>query len=531
MNMDPAVVTFIFLPASIFFAMLVFVTKQYKRCPSNKILVVFGKVSGGNASKCVHGGGVLVIPLIQDYAYLHLEPMTIDIELTGALSKKNIRVNVPSTFTVGISTQPEIMQNAAERLLGLGENEIKTQARDIILGQLRLVIATLSIEEINQDREKFLDLIGKNVNTELTKIGLEVINVNIRDITDESGYIAAIGKKAAAEAINKAKVEVAEADREGAIGESNANRHKDVEVANQMAQAEIGRKQAERDQRITISKLEAEGASGEAIANREREVVVAQEMAKAAQAKKEAEREQRIYLATKEAEAIKGENMSKAAIAEYNAELKQKEALVKRTADIAQAEAQRDILRAEKEREVALLEKETLAKQEVEKKRLEVEAETQAETLRRTAKGEADAIFLKYEAEALGIKKVLEAKADGYRMLMDSCGKNSVLAPTFLLVEQLPQLIEKQVQAIQNLKIDKITVWDSGSGDKSGGSATSNFMRSLIGSVPALHDLAKQVGVELPEYLGSISTQGISAMDKQIEKELIEKNIMPDNNT
>jgi flotillin len=517
---DPFIFAVIVLPASLFMLTLIFVAKQYKRCPSNKILVVFGKVSGDKASKCVHGGGVLVIPLIQDYAFLNLEPITIEIELNGALSKKNIRVNVPSTFTVGISTEGPIMQNAAERLLGLEEDQIKEQTRDIILGQLRLVIATLSIEEINQDREKFLDLIEKNVNTELNKIGLEVINVNIRDITDESGYIAAIGKKAAAEAINIAKVEVANADKEGAIGEAGANREKDVQVATQHSQAEIGRKSAEREQRIMLSKLEAEGAAGEASALRDKEVAMAQELARTIQAKKEAEREQRIYLATREAEAVKGENLSKAQIAEYNAELRQKEAISKRLADIAYAESQRDILRAEKEREIALLEKETLAKQEVEKRRQEVEAETQAEALRRTAKGEADAIMMKYQAEAEGIKKVLEAKADGYKMLMQSCGAHPQLAPTLLLVEQLPQLVDKQVQAIQNLKIDKITVWDSGS-DKNGGNATSNFLKGLIGSVPALHDLAKQVGVELPEYLGSISHQGepIEALKKNLDKE------------
>lgn len=517
---DPFVMAVVVLPVTIFVLMMLFVAQQYKRCPSNRILVVFGKISGEKASKCVHGGGVLVIPLIQDYAFLSLEPITIDIELNGALSKKNIRVNVPSTFTVGISTNESIMQNAAERLLGLGEEDIKNQSRDIILGQLRLVIATLSIEEINQDREKFLDLIGKNVNTELNKIGLEVINVNIRDITDESGYIAAIGKKAAAEAINQARIEVADAEREGEIGVSSANRAKDVEVATQLAQTEIGRKEVEREQRITVSKYEAEGSAGEAAANREKEVAIAQEAARMAQAKKEAEREQRVFVATKEAEAVKGENSSKAQIAEYTAELRQKEAVAKRLAEIALAEAQRDILRAEKEKEVALLEKETLARQEVEKRRQEVEAETQAEFTRRTARGDADAILMRYQAEAEGIKKVLEAKAQGYRLLMDSCGSHKQLAPTFLLVEQLPQLIEKQVQAIQNLKIDKITVWDSGS-EKGGGNTTSNFLKGMIGSVPAIHDLARQVGIELPEYLGSVS-DGVTD-DKKLAAELLVK--------
>ena len=186
----------------LFLFFMMFVVKQYKRCPSNKILVIYGKVGTNQAARCLHGGGKFVIPLIQDYAFLSLEPQVIEIPLEGALSLNNIRVNVPATFTVGVSTDPVMMNNAAERLLHLDDRKIRDQAQDIILGQLRLVIATLSIEEINKDREKFMSLINTNVAEEINKIGLTLINVNIRDITDESGYIEAIGQRAAAEAIN-----------------------------------------------------------------------------------------------------------------------------------------------------------------------------------------------------------------------------------------------------------------------------------------------------------------------------------------
>jgi len=213
-----------------------FVIHQYKRCPSNRILVIYGKVGADRAAKCIHGGGKFVIPLVQDFAYLNLDPLVIEIPLEGALSLNNIRVNVPSTFTVGISTDPVLMNNAAERLLNLDERKVRDQAQDIILGQLRLVIATLSIEEINKDREKFMALINANVAEEINKIGLQLINVNIRDITDASGYIEAIGKRAAAEAINRAKVEVAVQERDGARGEATANREKDVSVAEEAAQ-------------------------------------------------------------------------------------------------------------------------------------------------------------------------------------------------------------------------------------------------------------------------------------------------------
>lgn len=458
---SPTLIGLIIVPILILAFVLMFIANQYKRCPSNRILVVYGKVAGDQSSKCIHGGGTFIVPLIQDYEYLSLEPMTTEIDLKGALSKKNIRVNVPATFTFGISTHPNLMTNAAERLLGLRRDEIISQANDIILGQLRLVIATLSIEEINQDREKFLEQINQNVNAELNKIGLEVINVNIRDITDESGYIEAIGKKAAAEAINTAKVEVAQQEKLGAVGEASANREKNVEVAQQIAQTEIG--------------------------------------------KKEADKNQRIQTASYEAEAVEGENTSKANIAAYNADLSEKAAEALRRGEVAKANAERDVLIAQKEQEEARLKKEELARQEVEKLKIEVQSEAEAEKLRRIAKGQADAIKAKYFAEAEGIKAVLESKAAGYERLVKICGDKPELATSFLMIEKVEEVVGKQVEAIKNIKFDKITVWDGGAGSNSG-STTANFMRDLIRSLPAMHELAEQAGVKLPEILGSVGS-------------------------
>ena len=445
--------------ALVLIAILSFIANQYKRCPSNKIIVVYGKTGGTKTAKCVHGGGTFIIPLIQDFGVLSLEPMTTDIDLKGALSKGNIRVAVPSTFTFGISTDPSIMINAAERLLGLTKQDVITQASDIILGQLRLAIATLTIEEINQDREKFLEQINANVNTELNKIGLEIINVNIKDITDESGYIDAIGKKAAAEAINKAKVEVAQQEKLGAVGEASANKEKEVQVAEQTAQTFIGKTNADREQRIKTAELEAQ--------------------------------------------AVEGENISKANIAEYNATLAVKQSDAFREGEVAKANAQRDVLLAQKEQEEAKLKKEELARQEVEKLKVQVQADAEAEKARRIALGEADAIKAKYFAEAEGVKAVLEAKAKGYQDLVKISNNRPEIATSFLMIEKIEKIVEKQVDAIKNIKFDKITVWDGGTGTTNG-STTANFMKDLIKSLPAMHDLANQAGIELPQILGKV---------------------------
>lgn len=501
-----AIVVVLFL----FTLLLIFFASRYRRCPSNRILVIWGR-SGERSAKCYHGGGKFVWPIIQDFGYMSLEPLSIDIPLEGALSLNNIRVNVPSTFTVGISKSPVLMSNAAERLLGLNSQQIREQAQDIILGQLRLVIATLSIEEINTDREKFMSLINENVTQEINKVGLELINVNIRDITDNAGYIVAIGQRAAAEAINRAKVEVAEQQREGAVGEAAAVREQNVRVSEEKAKAEQGQKAAEQLMRVEIARLEAEAIKGEVESKRDQEIATAERNAETIAAKKRAEQEQRVQVASAEAIAVDGENTSSAKIADSNAQLAEIRAEARRRADVAEAEAQQKIFLAEREEELARLAKEQLAPQEIDKKRIEIEAEAHAERERREARGAADATLARYEAEAKGLQQVLEAKAEGYRKLVAACSENPQVAPTLLLIEQLPQLVAEQVKAISNLKIDKITVWDSGRGSQveskgAGGtrSATADFLAGMIGSLPQVHELARQAGVELPGALGKV---------------------------
>ncbi len=443
----------------ILLVLLMFLASRYRRCPSDRILVVYGKVGAGQSARCIHGGGTFVWPLIQDYAYMGLVPMAINIPLQNALSQQNIRVNVPSTFTVGISTDPAIMNNAAERLLNLGSQEIETLAGEIIFGQLRLTVASLTIEQINQDRESFLEAIRRNVEPELNKIGLYLINVNITDITDESNYIQSIGRKAAAEAINRAKIDVAVQEKTGAIGEAEANREKVVRVAENTASADKGQKQADADRRIFVQQQEAE--------------------------------------------AIAGENKAKAHIAETNAELAIKQAAATQKGEVAKRQAMVEIQRAQYLAETERLTAEEVAQKEIEKRKIEIAAEAEASRIRLEAKGQADAVLLKYQAEAEGIRKVLESKAAGYHNLVTSCNGDAKAAATLLMVEKIEQIVELQVEAIRNLKIDKVTVWDSGRGD--GGSSTANFVSSLIQSVPPLQDVARMAGVELPDYLGRVT--------------------------
>lgn len=457
----------IFAVVLILVAAVMFFAQRYKRCPPDQIMVIYGRTERTadgrpKPSKTLHGGAALVWPLIQDFAYISLKPMTINIDLRGALSLQNIRINVPSTFTIGVSTEPTIMANAAERLLGFKVEDIEEMAKEIIFGQLRLTVATLTIEQINQDRDSFLELIQKNVGQEMRKVGLYLINVNIADITDNADYIESIGKKAASTAVEQARVDVANAERDGAIGKAEADRTKDIQVAKNTAEAEKGRKEAEADQRV--------------------------------------------YVEQQEALAVGGENAAQAEIARANADLAEAEASAKQRADVATAQSEAAIAMATYDEEEQKLRASEIARETVAKQQVEIAAEAEAERQRRIARGEADAILAKYNAEAEGIQNVLESKAKGYSSLVTSASGDPKAAATLLMVEKIEAMVNAQTEAIRNLKIDKITVWDSGN-NADGNSATSNFVSSLVQSLPPIHDVAKMSGVELPDYLGSMTDE------------------------
>ena len=435
--MQPEILIAICVAVVIVFALLMGILSRYRKCPSDKILVIYGKVGSdkngqARSAKCVHGGAAFIMPIIQSYQFMDLTP---------------ISINVPSRFTVGISTEPGIMQNAAERLLGLRMNEIQELAKDIIFGQLRLVVATMEIEEINNDRDKFLVAVSNNVEIELKKIGLRLINVNVTDINDESGYIEALGKETAAKAINDAKKSVAEKDRDGEIGQANAQRDQRIQVAAANALAIKG----ENESKIEVAQSEALRREKEAESMR---LATAAEAVQAAKAKEEA------YIAQQQAE------QTRAAL------------------------------------ETATQQADVIVKAKIAKEQAEIEAEAKAEVARRTAKGEADALFAKMEAQARGAQEILVKQADGMRELVNAAGGNADSAIKLILANNMEELMKIQVEAIKNIKIDKVTVWDGGSKGENGKTATADFISGIMKAVPPMGEMFNQAGMELPKFLG-----------------------------
>jgi flotillin len=497
------------LVAMVFFSTIILLKSNYKRCSSNQVLVIFGKTRQGQAAKTVHGGAAFVWPLIQDYQYLSLEPIQIEIPLRGALSMENIRVNVPSVFTVAIGTAPEVMTNAAIRLLDLSTQDIRKQAEEIIFGQLRQVIASMQITDINRNRDTFLEHIQNSVEPELKKIGLVLINVNITDITDESGYIDAIGQKAASQAIQQARGDVAEEEKQGEVRVAQANRERAIQVASATKEQQIGTRDAEREQAIKIAEMAKLQAIGEQTAAYSRDTQV-----------KQAEQEMRISVADANAKAVEGENVAEAKVAQSQATLLSEKADAyqrgesrKREAEAAVLEVQNRALAKAALAEAEKIEAEQRAKLEApakaQKARIVVDAEAEAEKIRLQAAGEAAAIYAKLEAEARGQYEILAKKGEGLKMIVDACG-GAKEAFQLMMLEHLDTLAESSAKAISNIKFDKIVVWENGA--QNGRSSTADFLHKMAGTLPPMMQVMRDIGgIEIPESLAKFSSDGETA--------------------
>jgi len=522
--------------------MLMFFVSRYRRCPANRLLVISGKVGGGTAARTISGGGAFVWPVIQEYAYLDLTPIQINVPLRDALSFENIRVAVPSVFTVAIGTEPEYRQNAATRVLGLKHDELVKTAQDIIFGQLRQVIASMTIDQINRDRDAFLHKIQNSLEPELKKVGLVLINVNITDLKDDSGYIEAIGRKAASQAVQQARGDVAEQEKLGEVRVAEAEREKTVAVATASKFREIGLREAVREQAVRIADLEKEQTVGEQTAALERDASIKEaqrqqavriaeldkeqrigEQTAAFEAEaqiKDAEQRKRIAVASANAKAIAGEAESQAQIAVTQSTLQVKQAEAYQTAETRKREAEAAVQEAQNRAmaRAALADAERVeaeqraaveAPAKAEKARVIVQAEAEAERVRVAAEADARATFIRLEAQARGEYEILAKKAEAIGMMVEKAG-GAKEAFQLLMVEQMPVLAETASKAIANIKFDKVVVLEGGNANGLGG--TAGFIQNLTRSMPPMMQVLRDVaGIEVPAIMGNMAPDTAAA--------------------
>ena len=487
------------------------ILSRYRKCKSDEVLVVYGKTGRDKKSaKLYHGGAAFVWPIIQGYEFLSMKPMQIDCKLTGALSAQNIRVDVPTTITVAISTDPEVMQNAAERMLGL---------TDVVYGQMRLVIADMTIEELNSDRDKFLSKVKDNIDTELRKFGLYLMNINISDIRDAANYIVNLGKEAESKAQNEAQANIEEQEKLGAIKIANQIKERETKVAETRKDQDIAIAETKKLQEISVANADKDRISQVAIANAEKESQVAKAEAEKNIRIEQAntEKESRIAelnsdMEIKQAEAAKkaaiGRNDAQKEVALSNADLAvtqanadkqageaaaRSEAAVQTAREIAQKEVEEakarkvesslkaeKIVPAEISRQEAILQANAIAE------KITREAEARAKATLAQAEAEAKAIQLKLEAEAEGKKRSLLAEAEGFEAMVRAAESNPAIAIQYKMVDQWKEIAGEQVKAFEHINLGNITVFDGGNG------GTSNFLNTLVKTVaPSLGVLDK----------------------------------------
>ena len=425
-------------------------------------------------SKIIHGGGTFVFPIIQDWKKMSLKPIQIQTSVVG-VSSQMIKVSIPVTLTTGIGTTDELMQNAASRFLTARPDEISEQIRDILIGEMRSLMATMTIEEINADRVKFLGKAKENIEAELNKVGFCIININNADITDDANYIHNLGKKAAtkaeaqaladiAEEKKKGDIQIAETEKERQIAVANAEKERATQVAEtrqqqevrvaeinqekeiRLAEAEkikesgVATQQAEKEANIAKAKADAESAT----AARKAEAVasVAKSEAEALSAQAEAEAQKQIRMAKaeqeQEAETQKAINEQEAKVAEYESMKRQRAAEADKQAGVAEQTATIEVSKAKGEAAKAEAEAQRVAgvskaqaEVEIAQKNAEAtEAKLHADTIVPAQKKkeqvtiEAEAIkqkaILEAEAKAAEITKEAEAKAQATQKIMEA---------------------------------------------------------------------------------------------------------------
>ena len=510
-----------------------FFASRYKVCPTNRLLVISGATRlsnemGDPLPKVIAGGGTFVWPIIQQFDYLDLAPFTLRVALQDALSAETIRVAVPSAFTLAVGNAAPLKENAATRLLGKTEDEIKSLAAETIVGTLRQVIAIMTIQEINSNRDEFRRKIETTLVPELTKLGLALLNVNIQDLRDESGYLDALGKRAGSEATQRALGDVAEAEKVGAIRVAEAQREKDVIVAAQKRDQVIGVQEAQVQQNMRLAEMTREqdvvtraqeAQRDREIANldRERRVAVSEANATAVAGEAAAEAQKRVRIAETNADAVKGETQARAQVAEAEATLAVTAAEARKRAETAKAIADGQVAEATAKARETAARAEALQIEASERARLEapakaaaataiVAAEAEARQVTIAADAQATAVKAKLEAEAEGQYALLSQRARGLKELVEAAGTPEQ-AFALLLVDMVPSLVEKAAEAVKGVQVEKVIVWDAGGGNGGASGGVSRVTNDLVRSVPPAMDLIKHVtGIELPG-LGKVTPE------------------------
>jgi flotillin len=465
----------------IFAAMALF-ARNYIKVPPSMVAIFYGRKHtivderGGRSTvgfRVVRGGAALRVPVLEEVQYLSLNVISIPLKISRAYTKEGVPVTVEAVANVKIAGDDMSLRGAAERFLGMTTDKIKEVIFQTLEGHLRAILGTLTVEEINADRQAFAQKMTDEAAVDLKKMGVNIDILTIQQISDEQGYLDALGKKRTAEVKRDAIVGEAQAQRDAMIKSALA----DQEGKTKRYEADVAIAQALRDKEARQAEFDA------AVQAKEAESEQAGPLATAIAKQKVTEQETRIEQVRKAQEVL---------VQEQEAARREKE-LLATVVRPAEAERQAAILRAEGEKQA------TIIRAEASQKELEYEGAGEAAKIERIGKAEAAKVLAVGEAEAEVIKKKLLAEAEGLQSKAEAWKNFNEAAVINLVVDKMPELA--QAFATQLAGIDKINIIEMGNGS-GGAGGVGKVMSTVGGGMTAMLGMLKdQFGIDVARLM------------------------------
>ncbi len=410
---------------------------RYKKVPPNMAMVIYGRkqgASGGRGYQVKSGGAKFIVPIFESVEWLRLDVRTLDLVVTDIVTdvkRSGAKINIKAVAQVKSEATHD---TAAENLLGKTEQQIDEIALKTLEGHVRGVCATLTVEEVNSDRDAIASKILGMAGNDLRNMGIEIRSFVIKEIEDAMGYLDALGVKRTEEVKRDARMGKAGANREATIAEAQAAQ--EAERANASAEANVAQFHRDRDiiKQQSEATVEFERANKEIAfqlqtAKRQQELIVEQRKIDIRA------KEQEVLVQEQEVRRREQEQMA----AQVVPSRMQADAM----AALADGEKRKLILTAEGEKERAIL------VSEGERERLSRTAAGEAERIRQEGTAEADIIRLKGEAEAYAIKATGLATAEAMRAKAEAWEQYGRAAITQLIVEKLPEIVANAAKSLE----------------------------------------------------------------------------------
>ena len=512
---DPLIIVAILVVVIGFLIALWLLSRNYVKVSPNLAAVISGrsrKLPDGTVVgyRLVRGGATLIVPFLEKVEYLSLNVLTVPLATSRAYTVQGVPVSVKAVANVKIKGDDESLRAASERFLGMRPEEFHKLVFQTLEGHLRAILGTLTVEEINNDRQSFAQKLTTEAAGDLEKMGIGLDALTIQEISDEEGYLDALGKR-----------RTAEVQRDAEIGQAEALRDSKIKASLAMQEGEKVRLASEAD--IAASTRETEVKRAQFQAEIEREKATAQQAGPLA----EARARQEVVAEEVRIERIRTQEQIGVQEQEVLRREKELEATVVKKAE---AERRAAVLLAQGQQEAAILaaegqKKARIATAEAESEKLQREGQGRASAIETEGRAEAERIKAvglaeaqKIEAQGLAQAKATEAqglaeasaikeKAAAWREFNDAARLQTIL-------EKLPSIIEATAPALKAIaeplgNIDKVIMIDQGgsNGDGHGSGGINRFAQTGPTMIFTLLQQLQALGLNVPEMLSQLGVK------------------------